>query len=50
LEKIVILDDDADIRRIAELPSHIEAFDILTAEDGRRDSHLSGPKSPGTTV
>jgi DNA-binding response OmpR family regulator len=34
MEKIVIVDDDADIRRIAELGLRMAGFHVLTAKDG----------------
>jgi DNA-binding response OmpR family regulator len=46
MEKIVIVDDDADIRRIAELRLRITGFNVLTAEDGEAGLALIRAEKP----
>jgi phosphoribosyl 1,2-cyclic phosphodiesterase len=46
VDKIVIVDDDADIRRIAELRLRIAGFTVLTAEDGEAGLKLIQTEKP----
>lgn len=46
MEKIVIVDDDADIRRISELRFRIAGFSVLTAEDGEVGLRLIRAEKP----
>jgi phosphoribosyl 1,2-cyclic phosphodiesterase len=46
VDKIVIVDDDADIRRIAELRLRIAGFNVLTAEDGEAGLRLVQAEKP----
>jgi len=46
MEKIIIVDDDADIRRIAELRLRIAGFSVLTAEDGEAGLRLIRAERP----
>ncbi len=46
MEKIVIVDDDADIRRIAELRLRIAGFSVFTAEDGEAGLQLIRAEKP----
>ena len=46
MEKIVIVDDDADIRRIAELSLRMAGFHVLTADDGEAGLQLIQAENP----
>ena len=46
MAKVVIVDDDADIRRIAELRMRIAGFNVLTAGDGEAGLHLIQTEKP----
>jgi phosphoribosyl 1,2-cyclic phosphodiesterase len=46
MEKVVIVDDDADIRRIAEKRLRAEGFRVLTAEDGEAGLQLVKAERP----
>ena len=46
MDKIVIVDDDADIRRIAELRLRIAGFNVLAAEDGEAGLGLIRAEKP----
>jgi phosphoribosyl 1,2-cyclic phosphodiesterase len=48
--KIVIVDDDADIRRIAELRLRIAGFNVLTAEDGEAGLQLIQAETPSVVL
>ena len=46
MESIVLVDDDADIRHIAELRLKMAGFRVLTAGDGEAGLNLIGPERP----
>jgi DNA-binding response OmpR family regulator len=46
MDKVVIVDDDADIRRITELRLRIAGFGVLTAEDGEAGLKLIRAEKP----
>lgn len=46
MAKVVIVDDDADIRRIAELRLRIAGFTVLTAEDGEAGLQMIRAEKP----
>lgn len=46
MDRIVIVDDDPDIRRIAELRLRIAGFHVLTAEDGEAGLQLIRAEKP----
>ncbi len=46
MDKIVVVDDDADIRRIAELSLRMAGFHVLTAEDGEAGLQLIRAENP----
>ena len=46
MTKVVIVDDDADIRRIAELRLRIAGFNVLTAEDEEAGLQLIRAEKP----
>ena len=50
MEKIVIVDDDADIRRIAELRLRIAGYNVLTAEDGEAGLTLIRAEKPRIVI
>jgi phosphoribosyl 1,2-cyclic phosphodiesterase/CheY-like chemotaxis protein len=50
MEKIVIVDDDADIRRIAELRLRIAGFSVFTAEDGEAGLRLIQAERPRVVI
>ena len=50
MEKIVIVDDDADIRRIAELRLRLAGFHVLTAEDGESGLALIKEQKPRVVI
>ena len=50
MEKIVIVDDDADIRRLAELRLRLAGFNVLTAEDGEAGLTLIRAEKPRVVI
>ncbi len=46
MAKVVVVDDDADIRRLAELRLRIAGFNVLTAEDGEAGLRLIKAEKP----
>jgi len=46
MEKIVLVDDDADIRRVVELRLRLAGFQVLTASDGEAGLQLIRAEKP----
>jgi DNA-binding response OmpR family regulator len=46
MEKIVLVDDDADIRRVVELRLRLAGFQVLTASDGETGLQLIRAEKP----
>ena len=46
MEKIVLVDDDADIRRVVEIRLRLAGFQVLTASDGEAGLQLIRAEKP----